>query len=50
MKTRGRPKSKNPRNKTILLKLTEEEFELIGLKANSYGMNRSKFIRKRILR
>lgn len=44
-RTRGRPKSDNPRNKTVQIRLTEEEAASLDFYSNMAGTSKSSLLK-----
>ena len=48
MSKRGRPKKENPRDKTLMVRLTNEEYEELIKTAKDYNMSKSEIFRNGI--
>lgn len=48
MKKRGRPKKPNPRNKSLKILMTEEEYDYLSKIANERGLTISDFVRRAV--
>lgn len=49
MGLRGRPKTDHPREKTIKIRMTQEEFDILRNKASKCKMTMSRYIRLLVL-